>query len=292
MREYRQRRDLDRRRERLLREEQKLLREEESALVEEKLAPLCENLLQKAPQKAIEALQAAFYQAFSLLFGKGSSMILKSCLEPKRRENFRKRDSALRQETSRQNFSRLDRGPAGAARVNTCLCAAEGAVLGVLGIGLPDIPLLMGMLLRAVYQTALGYGFSVDSDEERAYVLYLLCLSAVKGEQRREYSRRADQLGWAIDAGHPCSVRLEELQKETARVLAEAMLGVKLVQGVPLIGAVAALSNASAAHAAARAARIKYQKRYLAGLGRARQAKWDRKPDAGRTPGEREWADG
>ena len=46
--------------------------------------------------------------------------------------------------------------------------------MGVLGIGLPDIPVFTGMILKNIYETALHYGYSYESREEKYFILLLI----------------------------------------------------------------------------------------------------------------------
>lgn len=64
---------------------------------------------------------------------------------------------------------------------NQAVSAAEGLGLGLLGVGLPDIAIFTAMLLRGVYETALYFGFSYDTPEERFFILCLLEASVSRG---------------------------------------------------------------------------------------------------------------
>lgn len=71
----------------------------------------------------------------------------------------------------------------------------EGVGLGILGIGLPDIPLFLGALLRGFYQIALSYGVDVRQDEEQIYLLLLLACAAVP---QQEQQNRLNNIAWMI----------------------------------------------------------------------------------------------
>jgi len=43
--------------------------------------------------------------------------------------------------------------------VNTSITVLEGGGLGLLGIGLPDIPLFIAVIMRTIYEVALSYGY-------------------------------------------------------------------------------------------------------------------------------------
>ena len=59
-------------------------------------------------------------------------------------------------------------------RTNVALTTIEGVALGTLGIGLPDIIVFVGMLLKGIYQTALNYGFDYDSLDEQNFILCMI----------------------------------------------------------------------------------------------------------------------
>lgn len=57
---------------------------------------------------------------------------------------------------------------------NLLLSGVSGIGMGVLGIGLPDIPVFTGMILKNIYETALQYGYSYESREEKYFILLLI----------------------------------------------------------------------------------------------------------------------
>ena len=54
------------------------------------------------------------------------------------------------------------------------------------------------MLLRGVYETALYFGFSYDTPEERFFILCLLEASVSRGEQWAENNARVDRLIYTL----------------------------------------------------------------------------------------------
>ena len=62
----------------------------------------------------------------------------------------------------------------------------RGAVLGLLGIGLPDIPIFLAALLRSLYTQALHFGVDYGKAEEQVFLLELLALSLYNGDDFME----------------------------------------------------------------------------------------------------------
>ena len=135
--------------------------------------------------------------------------------------------------------------------------------MGLFGMGLPDIPVLMSLLLRTVYTTALRYGYRFDNPRERYFILLVLSTALAKGSERKTYSERADKAGRAIDTGEALRFDLDEQMRETSKALARSMLVVKFIQTTSIIGVVGGVQNFSASRKVAAVANLKYQKRFL-----------------------------
>ncbi|QRV21485.1 EcsC family protein [Lacrimispora saccharolytica] len=55
-------------------------------------------------------------------------------------------------------MKRLDQHSKQSRLINSSISVIEGGVLGAFGIGLPDIPLFLALVLKSVYEIALSYG--------------------------------------------------------------------------------------------------------------------------------------
>lgn len=140
-------------------------------------------LQDKIPDRLQGTLEAAFARAFSLIFEKGTGIIEKTY----RKEELEK-ESSIRQYAAdvrgdRKSLKSFSRQAAGSGAGNTLASAAAGVGMGLLGIGIPDIPLLTGMMLRSIYETALHYGFSYDTEEEKRFILLLIQGAMTHGER-------------------------------------------------------------------------------------------------------------
>lgn len=242
----------------------RLERKEARLLKQKGLSLPTETLEERIPPGIRSNLEKAFQKAFETMLGSGGTWVVEHTYQKgKTMERFRMWEQPLTPKQAKAELKRMERQGRNAQLLGRLAAGAEGTVLGVLGIGLPDIPVILALLLRSLYQSADRYGFSYHSPEERQYLLLLLQGALTQGEERLHYSREADTLGRALDHGWAIEVNVEETVASTSRCLARELLLVKFVQGIPLVGAVGGLSNLSISGRVARYGRIKYQKRFL-----------------------------
>ncbi|SMC55973.1 EcsC family protein [Papillibacter cinnamivorans] len=248
---------------RLLREEKRLLQRRESSYWKETLAPVKEKLSDLIPDKALGVLREAFETGFYVVFDKGTAIIEKSYSAQKHRDQYDVNRYILGKAITKKNLKRFDRHASKNAAANKGISAAEGAVLGVLGIGLPDIPVFIGVILRTVYEICLSYGFEYDAPQERIFILGIICTASSKGDARAEHSARTDRIGYLIDTGQAVPDDLKGSIREAADCLSGALLGAKFLQGFALVGAVGGITNLSLIQSVSRIAIFKYKKRFL-----------------------------
>ena len=157
-----------------------------------------EALTARIPPKMSENLQKAFCMAFRTIFEKGNPLIEKTYRRDELEKDFKVRDFSLDLKESRKEYKKLRTEAARRNLKNQAVSAAEGLGLGLLGVGLPDIAIFTAMLLRGVYETALYFGFSYDTPEERFFILCLLEASVSRGEQWAENNARVDRLIYTL----------------------------------------------------------------------------------------------
>ena len=245
----------------------RLEKKEQRLLNRRALSPLAgpaEKLRSRIPSPVRANLETAFEKAFSLLFGpEGTRFLEHTYARKKLAQQAQRWQSPLAPAQARKALAELSRSAGLTGTVERVAAGTEGVVLGLLGIGLPDIPILLAFLLRSLYQAATRYGFSYQSEAERVYLLLLLQGALSEGDARRDFSARADRLGRALDHGWPTQFNLSEEIRKTSVLLSERLLLVKFIQGLPVVGAVGGLSNLSLSGAVDEFGGLKYKKRFL-----------------------------
>ena len=217
----------------------------------------------KIPDGLRDKLELAFRKGFRLVFEKGGGLIDKTYDADKLRQEYEGNERSLSGRATGRGLRRLGARSRAAVRGGTGIALAEGAVLGVLGVGLPDIPLFLAGLLRGLYRIAQSFGFACESEGERCYLLLLIAASLSKGEGRARLAALAEDTARALDRGEACPAALDECIDTAAARLADEMLTAKFVQGLPVVGIAGGLQNVPVYRRVTAYAARAYEKRRL-----------------------------
>lgn len=224
------------------------------------------SLMDKIPQKVSENLEKAFCKAFAAVFEKGSNMIEKTYHPDTIRKDFAIREFAFQVRSDRKSLKKIQGDAKAANRRNLAITSVEGIGLGAFGIGLPDLVVFVGVLLKGIYEVALRYGFDYDSQKEQYFILKLMETSILKGKEWEDANAVIDR--W-ISGETAVSFRKEEVNEQlnrTAGVFAADMLLFKFIQGLPVAGVIGGAGNPFYYKKVLTYAELKYRKRYLSGL--------------------------
>lgn len=215
----------------------------------------------KVPDKLQSTLDKAFTKAFSVLFEKGIGVIEKTYHKDELQKTYQvnKFEADLRKDS--KSLRKFSQGAAGTEIANTLMSGVSGMGLGVLGIGLPDILLFTGFMLKGIYETALKYGFDYESEDERKFIL-LLIQGAVSDEEH--FNAIDDQVNEYIH-GRKFSEELttEVIIQQTADALSHELLYMKFLQGIPIIGVVGGAYDLVYTKRILAYAKMKYRRRFL-----------------------------
>lgn len=217
----------------------------------------------KIPPDFHARLNNVFYHGFKLVFQKGVGVIEKTYNKEKSQDNYDINNYAFDLLEDKRGVRRLTKAAHKKHLTNMGIAAGEGGVLGVLGIGLPDIPIFIGVLLKSLYETALSFGFSYESDEEKYYILLLIQGALGSGPKKRQLNPTIDQTAAQLDNNIAFNFDLDLQMRITAEALATDLLVLKFIQGLPIVGAVGSISNAYYCNKITDYGKTKYKKRYL-----------------------------
>ena len=248
--------------------------------------PLLNRKLERfVPEKLEETLNLAFYKAFELIFNRGTSIIEKTYRKEDMENTYKINAYAAGLKESRKTMKAFSR-EAGKNKVRNLAAAGAGGIgLGALGIGLPDIPLFTGMILKCIYETAISYGFSYDTAEEQCYILKLISTALSRGDAAESGNRSLDAMGRLIRTGTPlpgtfcgqdglaalpggpeshdtASLRTS-LMQQASHALSSELLYMKFLQGIPIAGIIGGVYDAVYLKRIADYADMKYKRRFL-----------------------------
>lgn len=229
----------------------------------------------KIPDRVYENLRAAFGKAFALIFEKGEVLIEKTYNKEELLKDFAIRDYAVGVKGDRKTLKEVRRKSGSSDLTNMTISAVEGIGLGILGIGLPDIVIFTGILLKGIYETALHYGFDYDDLKEKLLILKMMEASLLEGDDWIRANKEVNEwLRCGVPSGtgkyyQGCSeevclnLALREQVRKTADVFALDMLLLKFVQGLPVVGIAGGAANPVYYNRVMKYVKLMYQKRYL-----------------------------
>ena len=197
------------------------------------------------------------------MFSKGCGIIEKTFDRETAEKDFEIRDFAVRLKGNRKELTRLKKDAKSATVRNMVLTTVEGVVLGAFGVGLPDIVLFIGMLLKGVYEISLKYGFSYDTPWERMFILKVLEASMCRGEDWISRNDEVNDLIRQREKPLPSEEALKQQMKKTADSFAAEMLILKFIQGLPVAGIVGGMGNPFYYGKIMDYVQLKYRKRYI-----------------------------
>ena len=133
--------------------------------------------------------------------------------------------------------------------------------MGILGVGIPDIPVFTTMILKSIYEIALDYGFEYESEEEKYFILLIIDGAVSYGNHYDKVNKKVDEF---INCPQlPADYNQSEQIAETSGMLSKELLYMKFLQGIPVVGAVGGAYDIAYMKQISEYARMKYKKRFL-----------------------------
>ena len=220
-------------------------------------------LADKVPDNLQDTLDAAFFKAFQLIFEKGTGVIEKTYRREDLEKDFQVKEFSHEMNGSRKTLKAFSKGAKSAGNKGVVLSGASSIGMGLLGVGLPDIPVFTGMILRTVYEIALRYGFHYDTEEEQYFILLLIQGAVSHGSAMEEVNGEVNR--FIREGTLPPLYSKDDQIRQTAGALSKELLYMKFLQGIPLVGAIGGVYDVVYMKQITEYAKIKYQRRFLRG---------------------------
>lgn len=254
--------DLEREWKRTIEREERLMRAAEKKKAG-KIKEITGKMEEKIPEKFLEMYDMAFYKAFLLIFEKGTNVIEKTFSKEDAALEFRVNHFRMEQKPTRKSLKKLEKAGKRKNFANSCITTIEGIGLGLFGIGLPDIPIFLGMILKGLYEMATSYGYDYSKQEEQVFILRLISAGLAEGGEKRHADSRMEEWAEAVRKG-AAECCFEDEMRNASAALSKGMIAAKFVQGLPIVGAVGGAVNLAVYRKILSFAALKYKKRYLA----------------------------
>ena len=228
--------------------------------VKKELTP---DLAAKIPIKLQSTLNSAFCQAFEVIYKKGTPLIDKTYDKKDAEQQYRINRFTYEVRQNKTSLRAFSRKSDISNSINLLISGVEGLGLGFVGCGIPDIPLLTAVILRSLYEISINYGFDYTKPEEQIYQLLIIQGAMSYGDNLKECFDQLDAYTQAVVI--PSEDAIKEQIKASASSLADEMLFLKFVQGIPIVGVIGGISDTVFLHRIQRFAKLNYQYRLLKG---------------------------
>lgn len=252
-------------REKYLQWEKDGVRRKERKLIEhkrkEKESLINKKLDEKIPEKLQVTIENAFEKTFGLIFEKGTPIIEKTYDQNRIRSRYRVHEYSDDILGDRESIRAFSKEASRSVGKNLVLSGLSGVGMGFFGMGITDIPVFTGMLLKSIYEISLHYGFEYNSEEERYFILLLIEGAMSNGEHFLAVDEKVE--GYIKNPHVPWEYSRHLQISDTSRALTKGLMYAKFLQGIPVVGVVGGSFDAIVMKQVTDYAKIKYKKRFL-----------------------------
>lgn len=217
-------------------------------------------LEKKVPPNLQSTLDGAFSKAFYVVFEKGTGVIEKTYKKEELQKSYQINEYAAKVRGNRKSLKAFSRKASGAGNMNLLISGVSGIGLGVLGIGLPDIVLFTGLMLKSIYEIALNYGFDYEDENEKRFILLVIRGALSHGTDLEEINSEVNS--YIEHGSYYNEMNMDNCIKETAGCLSKELLYMKFLQGIPIVGAAGGAYDAIYMQQVVRYAELKYRRRF------------------------------
>lgn len=229
----------------------------------------------RVPDTLQNTLETAFNKAFVAVFEKGAALIEKTYRKERQQDLFRENRKHMAYEGfSKKNVRKFERQAKRTIAKNLAISTVEGVGFGLVGWGLPDIPIFVSVLLKSIYEIALSYGFEYTTAKEKLFILKVIDAALKSGDALRKKDVELNEL---IDRYYQEEILPEQEETDefvvelqivrqidnSALALSRELLYGKFVQGMTIVGVVGGVADFTCLKRITDYAVLKYKRRFL-----------------------------
>lgn len=218
-------------------------------------------LADKVPTKLQGTLDVAFAKGFETIFEKGTGIIEKTYKKDELEQKYLVNAYAADLKENKKNLRKFGRQAGSASKKNLLLTSVEGIGMGAFGVGLPDIPVFVGVVLKSLYEVALHYSHRYDTPEEKYFILKIIETALSHGTTLMEGNAKLNQ--FIEEQSLPEDYDVTAQIAATSATMSKELLYMKFLQGIPVVGAVGGAYNTVYLQQILKYAKLKYQRRFL-----------------------------
>lgn len=231
--------------------------------MEKKDSKLNQLLWKKVPANLQNTLDGTFCTAFSTVFEEGTTVIEKTYQKDKLQKEYEINEYTSQVKGDRKSLKAFSKKASASGNVNLVLSGVSGIGLGVLGIGMPDVVLFTGLLLKSVYQIALSYGYDYKNSQEKRFILLIIQGALSYGEELKKINTELNHYSYY---GQFTQNRyMDECVRGAAKGLSRELLYMKFLQGFPIVGAAGGAFDVIYMKQVVKYAELKYRRRFYVG---------------------------
>ncbi len=218
-------------------------------------------LSKKIPENMQNKLNKAFAKAFEIIFEKGTSIIEKTYDKDSIDERFCDYKESADNKGDLSSLRKFSKSAGSSGNMNLLLSGGAGIGMGLAGIGIPDIAIFTGTMLKGIYQVALHFGYEYESEEEKFFILKIIEVALSFGKKLDQGNDLLNQ--FIVDGLLPQDYERKAQISLSSASLSSELLYMKFLQTIPLVGVVGGAFNAVYMKKILKYAKLKYHRRFL-----------------------------
>lgn len=230
----------------------------------------------KVPESLQNTLETAFNKAFVAVFENGAAIIEKTYQKDKQIRQYKTNQKKIDYEGFDSKVTRkFEKQAKKTVRKNLVISSFEGIGFGLVGWGIPDIPIFVSVLLKSIYEIAISYGYSYNTDKEKLFILKVIDTALMSGDVLRDKDVQVNRL---IERYYNEEVLPDEYGETdpfvtelqivrqidfSAQALSHELLYGKFVQGTTFVGVIGGTADITCLKKITDYASLKYKRRFL-----------------------------